>query len=102
MVGDQKVKLQDVQKIEDDGLKNQQRTQEAAPLAPATSAEQKVVENQTEVKDRENDLRRGGVEEYQKALIKNKPEQTVEAKLGSTTMPVQAATTEGGAFGRRY
>ena len=41
MIGDQKVRLQDIQKIEDDGLKDKQNLQEQMQLLAPQSADEK-------------------------------------------------------------
>ncbi len=127
MVGDQKVRLQDVQKIEDSNLKELQNSHESttnghAPtpssVAPSAAAaatggtasakpagqigDDKIMSGMDEAT---NAKLNSVLQEYQKAVMKSKPE-TAEGgpKLGTVTSPLEVASggKKGAAFGGRY
>ncbi len=131
MVGDQKVKLADVHRIEDGHLKELQNSQEghvkqAIPIpVEGESAAPQIPPADLAALASQFNLGSGAgagsskMEEYQKALIKTKPEERPGVKMGDVGMPVEATNTGGtptiaandsggsgkklgGAFGRRY
>ncbi|MBK9292867.1 MAG: hypothetical protein IPM57_00215 [Oligoflexia bacterium] len=84
MVGDQKVKLSDVQKIEDADLKELQNTKELGVGA----------QNKTAQPEDTSATINSGMQAYQKAIEKSKPEQRPQLKATDVTSPIGQMTSK--------
>lgn len=100
MVGDQKVRLQDIQKIEDSNLREAQSTQElkagVTVGTPNAKAEGDAASDKNMSTQSQNNSAtlNPGVQAYQKAVVKTKPEERAQVKASDVVSPIEQLTSK--------